>query len=122
MLSFSAVKLVKFPLGSTNKVKVKSSPLIVKFIFHSFKDSPVDVRVVVIRVAGVAQDEHAICSWGYSLFALSQDVITAIGQESSVPSVCQCLYGRNAQHPHFVKALGLSILMVVPIISDMLRE
>ena len=47
MLSFSAVKLVKVPLGSTDKVKVKSSPLIVKFIFHSFKDSPVDVRVAI---------------------------------------------------------------------------
>lgn len=47
MLSFSAVKLVKVPLGSTNKVKVKSSPLIVKFMSNSFKDSPVDVRVVI---------------------------------------------------------------------------
>ena len=37
VLSFVAVKLVNVPLGSTNKVNVKSSPLIVKFIFHSFK-------------------------------------------------------------------------------------
>ena len=41
-LSLVAVKLVKFPLLSTNKVKVKSSPLIVKFIFRSFKTSPVE--------------------------------------------------------------------------------
>ena len=52
VLSLVAVKLVKFPLGSTNKVKVKSSPLIVKFIGNSFKDSPVDVRVVLIVLLG----------------------------------------------------------------------
>ena len=43
-----AVKLVKFPLASVSKVNVKSSPLIVKFIFQtpsSRKDSPVDVRI-----------------------------------------------------------------------------
>jgi hypothetical protein len=50
------------------------------------------------------------------------NVITAIGQESRVPSVCQWLYGQNAQHPHFNKAFRTITIDVRPIISDMLRE
>ena len=94
MLSFSAVKLVNSPLRFTDKVKVKSSPLIVKFICNSFKDSPVDVRVVIyFRVAGARLKPNRRAFLGRSLFAPEEDGNQLLSNRKTMCHLCATPFG-----------------------------
>ena len=124
MLSFSAVKLVKFPLGSTNKVKVKSSPLIVKFIVTPLRlpggregrDS------ILARVAGARLKPEQATGLGRSLFAPEEDGNRYYRTGKPCAIRVPRLLGQNAQHPPLLKGFLLSLLIVATIISDIVRQ